>query len=126
MALRLLLVGYALNRSRFGRARKHVQITLFRLDYCPYYTHFTDSRSKPKVDSDGKIRPQTHPLNHRKPDSSSQVPQFRASTKRISDRKGDRAAPGSCPPAVPLWAPRRHHDPGHIPAWAARFGSLWP
>jgi hypothetical protein len=68
--------------------------------------------------------PQAHPLNHRKPDSSSQSPQFRAPAQGISDRKGDRAPPGSRSQAVPLWPPRRHHDPGRIPPWAARLGSV--
>jgi type 1 fimbriae regulatory protein FimB/type 1 fimbriae regulatory protein FimE len=53
---------------------------------------FTDSSNHAKVDSNGKIRPQTHPLNHRKPDSSSQAPQFRAPAEGVSDRKRDRAA----------------------------------
>ena len=43
--------------------------------------------------SHGKNRPQTHALDHRKPDSSAQGAEFRASAPRIFDRKRDRAAP---------------------------------
>jgi hypothetical protein len=32
---------------------------------CPYSNHFTDSRTRAKVESHGKIRPQAHTHNHR-------------------------------------------------------------
>ncbi len=41
------------------------------LKHCPYNSYFTDRMKQAKIDSHGKIRPQTHPLNQRKPDSSS-------------------------------------------------------
>src|SRR5208282_2055360 len=94
------------------------------LDYCPYNGYFTDSDDHAGIESHGKIRSQTHPLNHRKPDSSPQSPQFRAPAPGISDRKGDRTAAGSRSHAVPLWAPRRHNDFNRIPSRAARLGSL--
>jgi len=46
------------------------------LEDCPYCAHFTDSKNHAWVESFGKIRPQAYPLNHRKPDSPSQTPQF--------------------------------------------------
>jgi hypothetical protein len=66
------------------------------------------------------------PLNHRKTDSSPQSPQYRPPAPGIPDRKGDRAPPGGCPQAIPLWPSRRYHDPDCVPARAARFGSLRP
>jgi len=79
------------------------------------YTQFTDSKNDTRIESHDKIRPQTHPLNDRKTDSSSQSPQFRASTPGISDRKRDRAAPRGGSQALSLWAPGRNNDPDRIP-----------
>src|SRR5271156_6638734 len=96
------------------------------LAYCPYCNHFTDSNSNAQVDSHGETRPQSYPLDHRKPDSSPQGPQFHTPAEGISNRKGDRAAPRDCPQAVPLRAPGRYNDLDCIPPWAARLGSVRP
>src|SRR5215468_11334572 len=69
----------------------------------------------------GKVYPheidiqETHP-KHRKLDSQAALPH----------PTRDRPADGLRPKAWPLWASRRHHDPGGLPPWPAGLGGLRP
>ena len=92
------------SKSPLERESDRCQKTKSELENCPYNTHFTDRKVKPRFDSHGKIRPQAGPLNHRKPDSSPQSPQYRAAAPGIPDRKGRSSGCRRLPASDPAMA----------------------